>query len=121
MRYRLALWLLLLPISVAADDTVKGKSGEEVRLAVLGSIKADCSVNPSPTVNVRQPASHGVLRVVDARLKTKRFPKCIDVEIPVKVIFYKSSPDFKGEDKAIVEVSFKAGDASVRTFTISVE
>lgn len=128
MTYSRAMTLLLSAILFTsagvhafAQDTSKAKSGEETRLAVLGSLKADCSVNPAPTVKVLQAAAHGTVRIAKARLKTQRFPKCAKVEVPVQVISYRSNPGFKGQDDAVVEISFKPGEASSRTFSIIVE
>src|ERR1700682_3577646 len=85
-----------------ADDAPKVvKSGEEGRIAVLGSLKEGCTPNPHPTVSVAQVASHGVLRIAGATMKTDRFPKCPGIEIPVTVVFYKSEANYIGQDSVV--------------------
>jgi hypothetical protein len=54
-------------------------------------------------------------------LKSKQYPKCADAVIPVTVVFYKSNPNFKGQDSAIIELSFKPGEAAIRKLDIEVE
>src|SRR5262245_60808022 len=104
----------------SAQDTYEVKAGEEVRLAVLGSMKANCEGNPAPEVRVAGPVALGSIRIASAKLKTNRFPKCPDVELPVRVIFYKAAPNVSGTDLVTLEISESTGSARTQTFNIRV-
>jgi len=103
-----------------AQQAYEVKAGEEVRLAVLGSMKANCEANPAPEVRVSGPVALGSIRIASAKLKTNRFPKCPDAELPVRVIFYKAAPDVSGTDLVTVEISESPGNARTQTFDIRV-
>lgn len=107
---------------VGAEEAPKPvKSGEEARIAALGSMKPDCTVNPAPEVKISEPAAHGVVRITNAKLKTNRYPNCPGATIPVKVVFYTSAPGFTGEDRVGLEVSFKPGEPSIETIVVTVQ
>ncbi|MCP4385230.1 MAG: hypothetical protein GY798_28115 [Hyphomicrobiales bacterium] len=109
-----------LDSAAIAQDVKTAESGEETRIAVLGSFETDCEINPAPRVSVIEPAVHGTIRIVGATLETNRFPDCPGIKVPVQVVFYTSKPGFTGDDKAILEVSDRPGTSTIRTVSISV-
>ena len=123
MRSAIVLLVLLLCAGGAAraDEPRIVKSGEEAEIARLGSFSKDCTANPAPEVSVVEVAAHGIIRITAAKLKTNRFPACPGIEVPVKLVFYKSAPDYKGADKVILKVETKPGAETLRNIAITVE
>lgn len=103
--------------AIAQSKTVHGKSGEEIRAAVLGGPRPDCTSAPRPEVRPLSLPQHGILRVSPATLRTSRVKNCPEVEVPVAVVFYKSRPGFTGTDSFTLES--KLG-ATTRTQVIAV-
>jgi hypothetical protein len=101
-----------------AQEPVKVKSGEEARLAALGSIRPDCAPNPAPEVRLSKAASHGMIRIASGRITTDRFPNCPGATVPVKVVFYQSSSDFRGHDRVVLNVD---QDGQVTNTAIDIE
>ncbi len=93
--------------ALAQQKAVQAKSGEEVRIGVYGSLKSSetCLANPAPQVRVMKPAAHGTITLKRARLKTDRFKQCPDVQIPVVVAFYNSTPGYTGTDEVELSVA----------------
>jgi hypothetical protein len=117
-----AVGLALVSSSGLAGETTKiAVTGQETRVAALGSMGSGCKPNPAPDVSVAQNASYGVIRIVSATMKTNRFRQCPEAEIPVKVVFYKSQPNYVGEDKVVLDVSFVDGTASSESINITVK
>jgi hypothetical protein len=114
---------LIISTWVTAASLIRkeAKSGEEIQVAALGSLnKQTCVGNARPSVKLSQPPAHGFVRMADATMKTNRFPNCPAAEIAVKVVFYKSQPDYTGTDLIVLDVSFPSGSPSQQTVAVEV-
>lgn len=126
-KWTLVAAALLLP--TAATTRLKAEEpkvqsvapGEEVRLAVLGSMKTNCTVNPPPEVRVSGDIAEGVVRIATAKLTTNRFPDCPDAEIPVKVVFYKASSTASGSDNVTLEIEEYSRKVRQQIYYIRIE
>ena len=95
--------------------------GAEVRLAVLGSMKSNCTPNPPPDVRVSGEIAEGLVRIAAAKMTTSRFPNCPDAELPVKVVFYKASSTASGSDTVKLEIEEYSGKVREQRYDIRIE
>lgn len=98
---------------------IQAKPGQEVRAAVIGSPRPDCTVAPRPEVRVVSPANGGLLRIGPRTLRTSRVKDCPPLEIPVTAVFYISRPNFTGTDRFTIEA--KSHDRLSENLTFIVE
>jgi hypothetical protein len=106
----------MLAIPVGAQEVVKAKPGEEVRVGWIGSMGEDCVAKPRPTVRPSKVADHGQLRLTGGDVVTNSVPSCPGAKIPAVIIFYKSSAGFTGTDS----FALTTGTGDPRTYTVTV-
>ena len=113
-----AALMVAFTLPAVAQETVSAKSGKEVRVGWIGSVGENCQAKPAPSVKPASVAEHGQIKLMKGKVKTDSIARCPGIEIPAVVVFYKSSPDFKGTDSFALST---AGSDKDRTFTIKVE
>lgn len=109
--------LFLAPPAMAQEE-VTAQSGEEVRVGWIGSVGENCQANTLPIIAPAELAKHGQIKLVEGEVQTDTVPDCPGVKIPAIVVFYTSSPGFKGTDN--FALSTGEGQPS-RTYTITVQ
>jgi hypothetical protein len=127
-RARLARWpaavTLLCSASAVWTIPLTGKSklhsGREVRVGIYSSIRPDCTTGPLPAIRLAVAPEHSAVTVRRAMLKATNVKQCLAVEVPAFVAFYRSSQDFKGDDRFELEVSFAAGRKQLQRFHVSI-
>lgn len=95
-----------LPLAAQSVDpeTVRATPGQEVRLGYFATFKGDCTSGPAPDIKITIPQSHGIIRMQNAMMGTKKIPNCTEVRGPAHVVFYKPSPGFSGSDSVSFDV-----------------
>lgn len=101
-----------------SDDTVAARSGQETRVGWVGSIKADCSPNPRPTLSPMKVADHGQIKLVPAEVTTNKVASCPNAKVPAVIIFYTSSPNYRGPDAFALSSD---GGKTSQTYSVSVQ
>jgi hypothetical protein len=99
-------------------------SGNEIRIAALHNVNADCSAGPIPDVRVATKPANGEIRLEEVHAVVDRTPEdrrahCNGKPVDARGLFYKSADGFVGQDKVLIEVDFKTG--SVRRFLYTIE
>jgi membrane protease YdiL (CAAX protease family) len=98
-------------------------SGNEVQIAAMNVVEADCSPGPVPDVRVAMPPKSGGLRLsqismaVDRRKEDAR-AHCNGKFVQAMGVYYKSASAFVGNDKVLLDVDFR--DGSVRRYAIGI-
>jgi hypothetical protein len=98
-------------------------TGNEVRIAHMNTVNADCSSGPIPDVRVITKPANGDIRiepqhtVIDRRGEDRRV-HCNGKEVDGLGLFYKSHDGFVGQDKITVDVDYKTG--TVKRFVYSI-
>ncbi|WP_152048585.1 hypothetical protein [Aureimonas psammosilenae] len=108
---------VLSAIPAVAQEQGHTQSGKEVRLGWIGSVGSDCKPVEPQAVTPAKLAQHGQIRLVRGTVTTEKIAQCPSLSVPAIVVFYTSSPDFKGVDS----FALKAGDGAERTYTVTVE
>ena len=104
--------------SIARD--VKGKSGQDIRIAIFTSVRPDCGSGPLPTIRLVHPPEHGKLVVKKVRLNATNIKQCLALEVPALIAIYRSAAGFEGRDSAILEIKTSAGAVQLQRYSITV-
>jgi hypothetical protein len=99
---------------------VKGRSGQDIRVGVFTNIRSDCTVGPPPTIRLVTPPVNGAVRVARGTITITNARGCLAVEAPGYIAFYKSKPNFSGQDRMALEVLIRDGRPQIRQYIISV-
>ena len=89
---------LILTLPSTAEEQATVKSGKEARVGWIGSVSENCRANAAPTITPAELAKHGQIKLVEGQVETNTVPNCPGIKIPAIVVFYTSSPGFKGTD-----------------------
>jgi hypothetical protein len=120
----LILFLGLMTAALSQDRLVerevKGKSGQDIRVAIFTKVLADCTAGPLPTIRLVAPPEHGKLIVKKARLSATNVKQCLALEVPALVAFYKSAGDYAGSDFAVLEIKTAQGSVLLQRYSITV-
>jgi hypothetical protein len=119
------IFLLVLTTGAFAQETsvtreVKGKSGQDIRIAVFTSVRPDCGSGPLPTIRLVKPPEHGNVVVKKGRLNATNIKQCLALEVPALVAIYRSAAGFDGADSAILEIKSATGTAQIQLYSITV-
>jgi hypothetical protein len=102
------------------DRAIKGKSGQEIRIAIFANVLPDCTGGPLPTIRLVRPPEHGSFTVKKARLNATNVKQCLALEVPALIAFYRSADDFAGSDSAILEIKSSRGATQLQRYSITV-
>jgi hypothetical protein len=84
-------------------------------------VKADCTSGPLPTIRLASPPASGRVVVKTGKVKATNFKSCLALEVPAYVAFYRSSPDFLGNDNLTIEVKYATGQTEIQKITVNVQ
>jgi hypothetical protein len=118
--------LLLLGTSyvVAQSETIEraaqGESGKDIQVGVYVNIRSDCKSGPLPTIRLTQPPEHGKIIVKKANLNATNYKRCLALDVPSYVAFYRSVNDFWGTDTIVLEVSYPGGRQEIQRILLTV-
>jgi hypothetical protein len=102
------------------DRTAEGQTGKDVRVGVYVNVQDDCTSGPLPTIRLSTPPAHGRVMVKKAKVSATNFKQCLALEVTGYVAFYRSQPDFSGNDVFILEVKFPSGRMETQRFTVTI-
>jgi hypothetical protein len=114
-------------VTAYADQTlIKGApSGEKQKMNDFIGLNPDCTATGVPKVTFVTPPAHGTMTVEQGE-DYPNFPKdnaravCNARKVPAVLLYYQSAPGYTGNDVAVVEVVFPAGNLRHQTYTITV-
>ena len=102
------------------DRTAQGQAGKNVRVGVYVNVQPDCTSGPLPTIRLSTAPAHGKVTVRKAKVGTTNYKQCLALEVTGYVAFYKSEPDFSGNDTFVLEVKFPGGRTETQRFTVTI-
>ncbi len=103
------------------ERTFKGRTGQDIRIGIFASIRADCKSGPLPTIRLSAPPTHGNVTVKEGKLRTTNLKQCLAAEVPALVVNYKSKPEFSGSDVLTLEIANPNGKTQVQKITVTVD
>jgi hypothetical protein len=101
------------------ERTFKGTPGQEIRVGVFVNIRPDCSSGPLPTIRLASPPSHGNVMIRQGKANITNLHQCLAVEAPAFIAFYRSAPDFVGNDELLLEIRPSEGSTEQQKITVT--
>jgi hypothetical protein len=102
------------------DRSVKAAPNKDTQLGVYLNVLPDCTSGPLPTIRLVSPPTFGKVVVKTAKVKATNYKACLALEVPAYVAFYKSPPDFLGDDVLTIEVKYLGGRTEIQKITVKV-
>jgi hypothetical protein len=104
----------------SVERSVKAVPNKDVQIGLYLNVRPDCTSGPLPTIRLASPPSSGKVVVKSAKVKATNYKACLALEVPAYVAFYKSPPDFLGDDVMTIEVGFPEGRIEIQKITVNV-
>src|SRR5215213_11505478 len=86
------------------ERSFKAAPNKDTQIGVYLNVLPDCTSGPLPTIRLVSPPSSGKVVVKTAKVKATNYKACLALEVPGYVAFYKSPPEFLGDDILTIEV-----------------
>jgi hypothetical protein len=102
------------------ERSVKAAANKDTQIGVYLNVLPDCTSGPLPTIRLASPPSSGKVVVKTAKVKATNYKACLALEVPAYVAFYKSPPEFLGDDVLTIEVKYAGGRTEFQKITVKV-
>ena len=102
------------------ERTVKAVPNKEVQIGVYINVQPDCTSGPLPTIRLAKAPASGNVIVKSGNVKATNYHACLALEVPAYIAFYKSPPNFLGDDQVTIEVKYAGGRTEIQKIKISV-
>jgi hypothetical protein len=102
------------------ERTVKALPNKDTQIGIYLNVLPDCTSGPLPTIRLASPPAAGKVVVKTAKAKATNYKACLALEVPAYVAFYKSPPDFLGQDVLTIEVRYAGGRTEIQKITVDV-
>ena len=106
--------------SQVVERSVKSVPNKDTRIGVYINVRPDCTSGPLPTIRLVSPPASGKVVLKSGRVKATNYKACLALEVPAYVAFYKSPPDFVGNDFLTIEVKYAGGRTEIQKITVTV-
>jgi hypothetical protein len=108
------------PQTQTVERMVKTAPNKDTQIGVYVNVLPDCTSGPLPTIRLASPPSSGKVVVKSAKVKATNYKACLALEVPAYVAFYKSPPEFLGNDVLMIEVKYPGGRTEMQKITVNV-
>ena len=102
------------------ERSIKAAPNKDTQIGVYLNVLPDCTSGPLPTIRLASPPSSGKVVVKTAKVKATNYKACLALEVPAYVAFYKSPPEFLGNDVLTIEVKYVGGRTEIQKITVNV-
>jgi hypothetical protein len=102
------------------ERSVKTVPNKDTQIGVYLNVQPDCSSGPLPTIRLATPPVSGKVIVKTAKVKATNYKACLALEVPAYVAFYRSPPEFLGDDVLTIEVKYAGGRTEIQKITVNV-
>src|SRR3954469_15656979 len=103
----------------AVDRSVDALANKDTQIGVYLNVLPDCSSGPLPTIRLATPPASGKVVVKTAKVKATNYKACLALQVPAYVAFYKSPPEFLGNDVLTIEVKYPGGRTEIQKITVN--
>jgi len=108
------------PSETTVQRSIKALPNKDTQIGVYINVQPDCTSGPLPTIRLVSPPASGKVVVKTAKIKATNYKACLALEVPAYVAFYKSPPEFLGDDVLTIEVRFAGGRTEIQKITVKV-
>ena len=109
-----------VPMERSVERSVSTVPNKDTRIGVYLNVLADCTSGPLPTIRLVSPPTAGKVVVRTAKAKATNYKACLALEVPAYVAFYKSPPEFLGDDVLTIEIKYAGGRTEIQKITVKV-
>jgi hypothetical protein len=102
------------------ERSVKAVPNKDTQIGVYLNVLPDCTSGPLPTIRLANPPTSGKVVVKTAKVKATNYKACLALEVPAYVAFYRSPPEFLGDDVLTIEVKYAGGRTEIQKITVNV-
>jgi hypothetical protein len=106
--------------STTVERSAKGVTAKNVQVGLYINVRPDCTSGPLPTIRLVNPPTNGTLTIRRGKVNATNYKRCLALEVPGLVAFYKSKTDFTGTDVTTIEVKYPQGRTEIQRITITV-
>jgi hypothetical protein len=108
------------PPETTVERSFKALPNKDTQIGIFLNVLPDCTSGPMPTIRLVSPPAAGKVVVKSAKVKATNYKACLALEVPAFVAFYKSPPEFLGDDVLTIEVKFTGGRNEIQKITVKV-
>jgi hypothetical protein len=108
------------PPERTVERAFRALPAKDTQIGVFLNVLPDCTSGPMPTIRLVSPPAAGKVVVKTAKVKATNYKACLALEVPALVAFYKSPPEFLGDDVLTIEVKFAGGRTEIQKITVKV-
>jgi len=109
-----------VPAETTVERSIKALPNRDTQIGVYLNVLSDCTSGPLPTIRLASPPAAGKVVVKTAKAKATNYKACLALEVPAYVAFYKSPPEFLGDDVLTIEVKYQGGRTEIQKITVKV-
>ena len=102
------------------ERSVKAVPNKATQIGIYLNVLPDCTSGTLPTIRLASPPVSGKVVVKTDKVKATNYKACLALEVPAYVAFYKSSPEFLGDDVLLIEVKYDGGRTELQKITVNV-
>jgi hypothetical protein len=102
------------------ERTVKALANKDTQIGVYLNVLPDCTSGTLPTIRLANAPASGKVIVKTAKVKATNYKACLALEVPAYVAFYKSPPEFLGNDVLTIEIKYSGGRTELQKITVNV-
>src|SRR4029078_10658082 len=106
------------PGETTVERSVKTLANRETQIGIFVNVLPDCTSGPLPTIRLVNPPTAGKVVVKTAQAQATKYKACLALEVPAYVAFYKSPPEFLGDDVLTIEVKYAGGRTEIQKISI---
>lgn len=108
------------PETQTVERNVKALPNKDTQIGLYINVKPDCTSGPLPIIRLAASPASGRVVVKPGKVKATNYKACLALEVPAYVAFYKSPPDFVGDDTLTIEVKYPGGRTEIQKITVNV-
>ncbi|MGH6710169.1 MAG: hypothetical protein ACREEK_14470 [Bradyrhizobium sp.] len=108
------------PAETTVERSFRALPNKDTQIGVFLNVLPDCTSGPMPTIRLVSPPTAGKVVVKPVKVKATNYKACLALEVPAFVAFYKSTPEFLGDDVLTIEVKFAGGRTEIQKITVKV-
>ena len=108
------------PMERTVERSVKALPNKDTQIGIYLNVLPDCTSGQLPTIRLVNAPTAGKVVVKTAKAKATNYKACLALEVPAYVAFYKSPPEFWGDDVLTIEVKYAGGRTEIQKITVKV-
>lgn len=103
------------------ERTARGLPAKDIQVGVYLNVQPDCTSGTLPAIRLLTPPANGTVNIKRGKVTATNYKQCLALEVPGFIAFYKSKPDFIGNDVMSVEVKYPGGRTEVQKITVTID